>query len=302
MSSRAANAVGLNAIMCYFPWFPYYHRYQIGFDIIVNQPDAQADPSVAGQSQRLIHVRLYFPDGFLCNPANFARMPHPSSSEGGAPHFYPPHPHSHPPMYPNATPPFHHRVPMGFQGPMMWQEQVDARVIVYVVNGQPGEFMVIDDTPYEVIPKCKDCNEFHSEPEHIHRKRSQGDPEHKPSQHQHPQFGPPHQHPSTSGATGRKGTGATPCTASESVATDPKNQDNPKVTQQMAGEPQPGPLEGVQGIQHKNDTVTLDCSHATVATVTKDMDRLDISTENNDGNLVQGKGKLSADPDTDESD
>ncbi|XP_049955801.1 uncharacterized protein LOC126471608 isoform X1 [Schistocerca serialis cubense] len=244
MSSQAANELGQNAVMCYFPWLPYYLRYHIGFDILVNTRDAQGDPSVAGQSPHLIHVQLHFPDGFLCNPANFDELPHPLFFLGGEQDVYPPHPHFNPPVYPDylhATSPLNHLAQMFFHRVMMCQGQFDTRVVVRVVNGQPGEFMAIDDTLYGAIPQCKECGEFHREPEHVHNRRPQCGRKRKRSKQSHKQPGRTHQHHSKSGITGQRDTPYPPRpTCSESVATDPRNhlqnQDEPTLIHQMAGE------------------------------------------------------------------
>ncbi|XP_049845757.1 uncharacterized protein LOC126298467 [Schistocerca gregaria] len=307
MSSQAADEPEVNGIMCYFPWLPYYRRYQIGFDIIVNAPNAQQDSSLAGESQRLIHVGLCFPDGFICEPAHFGGVPNPSSFRADAPYFYPPHPHFHPPMYPvypHATPPFHHHVSMDSHGPMMWQEQRDSRVTVYVVNGEPGEFMTIDDAPCEVIKQCEMCREFHRKPEHIQKKKSERVRKRRPSKQLHKESRHPCQLPSTSGTTGHRDTWyAAPFTASETVATDTtkhlQNQDERKLSQQMGEEHQHGPHDGVQGIQDESDTdsVTSVSSQSTASTITEEKDCLGLDGQNNDLSVLQAFENLSTDPD-----
>ncbi|XP_049783544.1 uncharacterized protein LOC126184919 [Schistocerca cancellata] len=294
MSSQVAEELGPNAVICYFPWFPYYLRYQVGFATLVNPPETQEDPSVAGQSQRFIHVQLYFPDGFPCNPANFDEILHHISFEDGAIHVLLPHPHFHPPMYPDyphAALLFYHHVPLDFQRAVMWQEQPDARLVVYNASNQPGEFMIIDGTLYDVIPQCNEYSEFHSEPEHIHNQRPQGVPKRKRSKQSHKQSGRSHQRPSNSEITIQPGTSyGAQRPASESVATDPKNhlqnQDKPTITQQTAEEHQHGSHESVQGIQHKNDNVATLSTQANVATSTEEIDRLDMDGLTTDENII----------------
>ncbi|XP_049846561.1 uncharacterized protein LOC126298981 [Schistocerca gregaria] len=278
MSSEPGNELRWNAVMCYFPGRPYYLRYQIGFDILVNPPDAQADPSVAGQPPRLIRVQLYFPDGIICNPAYFDEMPNPLSFEGDVPHSYPPLPDVYPPMHPDNPHPtqsFYRRLR---QQAMMLQEQLYTRVLVDIANGQPGEFMVIDDTPYDVIPHCNECNEFHRDPELVHMKRPRGAPKRKHSKQSHKQPGRSYQRPSKSTSTDEQDTShAAPHTAGESVTTGPKKhlQKRKKrtVTQQL---PEENELHEIAtGIQKKNVS-TL----AAVATIEKAMDRLNIQENN----------------------
>ncbi|XP_049783103.1 uncharacterized protein LOC126184664 [Schistocerca cancellata] len=289
MSSQAPNELGQNAVMCYFPWLPYYLRYQIGFDILLNTPDAQADPSVAGQSPRLIHVQLHFPDGFLCNPANFDELPHPLFFLGGEQDVYPPHPHFNPPVYPDylhATSPLNHLVQMYFHRVMMWQGQLDTRVVVRVVNGQPGEYLVIDDTLYDAIPQGNECGEFHREPEHVRNKRPQGVQKRKRSKQSDKQSERSRQHPSKSGITDQRDASyPAKRTYNESAATDPKdhlqNQDMSTLSQLMAGE-----YESMQEIQPEEDNATSVTTQANVATVTKEMDNLDLDGQNTDENIV----------------
>ncbi|XP_046985955.1 uncharacterized protein LOC124555950 [Schistocerca americana] len=271
MSSEPGNELGSNAVMCYFPCLPYYLRYQIGFDILVNPPDAQTDPSVAGQPPRLIHVELYFPDGIICNPANFDEMPNPLSFGDDAPHFYPPLPDVHPPMHPDNPHPTQSFYRQLRQQAMMLQEQLYTRVLVDIINGQPGEFMVIDDTPYDVIPHCKECNEFHRESELVHMKRPRGVPKRKRSKQSHKQSGRSHQRPSKSRSTGQQDTShAAPHTAGESVTTGPKKDLQKRtVTQQLPEED--GLHEIATGIQNKNVS-----TQAAVATIEKSMARLTI--------------------------
>ncbi|XP_049782331.1 uncharacterized protein LOC126184021 [Schistocerca cancellata] len=274
MSSEPGNELGSNAVMCYFPWLPYYLRYQIGFDILVNPPDAQTDPSVAGQPPRLIHVELYFPDGIICNPANFDEMPNPLSFGGGVPHFYPPLPDVHPPMHPDNPYPTQSFYRYLLQQAMMLQEQLYTRVLVDIINGQPGEFMVIDDTLYDVIPQWREYSEFHREPELVHMERPRGVPKRKRSKQSHKQSGRSHQRPSKSRSTGEQDTShAAPHTAGESVTTGPKKhlQKRKKhtLTQQL---PEEHELHEIAtGIQNENVS-----TQAADATIEKAMERLNI--------------------------